>query len=115
MKTTTIRMGAIALACSAMSGLAFADMYGTTTVSKAVRYDPAVVQTGEGAAALYAKLQSAAQYVCTTGTFALGVDRRAEAKCASEALTRAVQDVNSPTLDAVHAHRRGSVEVVASR
>lgn len=117
MKTTTLRIAVMALACSAVSGLALADVSGMNvkTYSKAVKYNPAQVQTTDGAQALYSKLQAAAQTVCSAGGMPRSHDRWAAIECAADALSRAVQDVNSPTLDAIHEHRRGSIEVMARR
>lgn len=116
MKTTT-RMGAIALALCTYTGIALADVSGAyvQSYSKAVKYSPAEVQTSEGAQALYSKLQVAAMDVCGASAPTRLYERWAVQQCAVDAVTKAVQDVNSPTLDAIHKLRRGSVEVVARR
>ncbi len=78
---------------------------GTITRSEVVRYATKSAATPEGAAALYAKLQSAAARVCDepTGIHGGGLASVTPYRtCVKAALTSAVREVRAPLVSVIH-------------
>ena len=107
--------GAVLLSASAMAR-PLSDAVITRT--EAVKYSVADVATSTGAADLYSKLQTAAAKVCSdTVDSYIVLDRQfTYADCMATALDKAVADVGSPMLTAVHMHNmKKDVMTVAQR
>jgi UrcA family protein len=94
--------GALLFTGSAWSLPPLSDPMVTRSVS--VKYNAALAATAEGASALYGKLRAAASLVCSNPYDSMRhMDGHGSyAACVSDALDRAVQDVGSPTLAALH-------------
>lgn len=79
-----------------------------------VRYHPADLQDSAHAAALYERLEAAAERSCTDPGRRSLARIVAERACASEALERAVESVGSPVLSGIHEAKNGKT-TLASR
>jgi UrcA family protein len=81
-----------------------------------VYYDPGRVEQVGYATDLHARLEDAASQVCGEVDIREGRNQGDVDRCFGKSLNRAVRDVDSPTLRAVHeGPRRGTVRIAASR
>jgi len=72
-----------------------------------VKYSDLNLSTEQGSQALYARLEAAARAVCTPGSIRDLHAVAAASACRTQAIEKAVRDVNSPQLAAVYAaHQR---------
>jgi UrcA family protein len=97
-------LGATLLA-SALSGAAFAAQPSDGAPRVHVRYSDLDLRTEQGSSALYQRITSAAREVCGSVDIRDLTGLTANRKCQSEAVARAVSDLNSPQLAMVHAAR----------
>ena len=104
MKTLIAVMGCL-VAASAFAGLD--GVAATDTSSVLVHFADVDLERSAGATVLYNRLQHAARKVCR-GYPVLDLDRRAIfSACYRNAVARAVQTVNHPSLTAVHLSHAG--------
>lgn len=87
----TLGLGASALAADSLA-----------VAAQKVKYSAKVAATPEGAVALYGSLRSAASRVCRASAMPLLESASITAACRSDALSRAVQDVNIAAVTAVY-------------
>src|SRR5215472_16813619 len=96
--------------CTAIGKFGSAHAAGTDAPASTVRYSDLNLSTEQGALVLYGRIVAAASRVCGAGNM-LDLDSMASARvCREHAIARAVRDVNTPTLAAVHAERRGTAK-----
>ena len=99
------------LACAVMAALgagstAFADSLYDSVPSVHVRYGDLDLSTEQGSKILYHRITVAAQQVCERGADIRDLPARTRAeKCEADAISKAVNEVNSPQLAMVHASR----------
>jgi UrcA family protein len=84
------------------------------TVSVAITYKAKTLQTHEGAAALYARLKSAARRACGSADLRDFKAQRSLSECRSRALDDAVTTIAAPTLLALHRQESGDSRRLAS-
>ena len=110
----TMAVAALVLGSSAWAGT---DDFFTDSRSHAVHYSRSDLATEQGAATLYARLDSTARAVCGAKSRVLSELAQWQ-QCHDQALDRAVADVNDTRLSALHkaAPRRlvASTEAVAN-
>lgn len=70
-----------------------------------VSYGDLNLATDQGTAALYGRIVSAAYKVCQASDIRVLSEVARASRCREEAIARAVRDVNSPRLAAVHSAR----------
>jgi UrcA family protein len=103
MKIETGMKKVVLIACTALglgaSALA-ADM--PMTVSQTVKYSATMAATPEGAVQLYGSLRAAASRVCRATAMPILESFTVTEQCRSEALSRAVSDVNIAAVTAVY-------------
>ena len=115
MTSATLNLGGrlrTALACTVLTACTAIGAIGSAHAADAagvpaltVRYSDLNLSTEQGSLALYGRIVAAAHQVCTIVDIR---DLRATAAvgaCRDQAVARAVRDVNSPMLAAVHAER----------
>lgn len=73
------------------------------TVAVPVYYSPAALKTDAGARAVYAQLDRAARQACGQPSGLALQQRRANQECREQAVARAVEQIGSSMLAAVHA------------
>lgn len=79
------------------------------TPTAIVKYDDLNVSTVGGATALYARIRSAAQHVCSSFDRPLDLNSQAlKADCMSQAIAKGVAAVNEPALFMVYKARGGT-------
>jgi UrcA family protein len=88
----------VALICIANAGTAQA----SEPLTKKIAYSDLDANTEAGAKLLYARLRFAAREVCTPYESIELSRRRAWQTCVNNALTSAVQQINKPTVTALH-------------
>ena len=97
----TIRFALLAVA-SVLSATAFAEDGVRTQQVSLAGLD---LSRPAGAAVAYRRIKSAAESVCRDLSSGMGVRRPIWTNCVANAVSRAVADVNVPTLTAYHAER----------
>lgn len=101
MKTTSkLALIAAALISSSSAFAATPLWEKSLTRSETVKYKVSSVTTTEGATALYAKLQEAAERVCSADAFEMAADKHSA--CVGAALDSAVRSVAVPLVSALH-------------
>ena len=98
----TLMMVLCGLAGAAAAGAANAATVADDVPSVVVRYQTAGLSTDSGTRALYRRLVNAAEEVCPVSAGTRFVTRAVE-QCRDQALARAVQQIGSPALAALHA------------
>jgi UrcA family protein len=94
--------------CTAIGAIGSAHGASADASALTIRYSDLNLSTQQGARVLYGRIVAAANRVCAGGNM-LDLDAMATARvCREEAIAKAVRDVNSPMLAAVHAKRRGT-------
>lgn len=110
--TRIVALGAILSTPLALSVPAFAD---TADRAEVVKYADLDLSTPTGAEALYARLKVASWRVCRDTVSNGGLPGMIErSNCVTETLNLAVQDVNRPTLTALH-QGKPALDLTASR
>ena len=85
------------------TGPAWASISDTQTRSVTLRFDPSDLNTDKGADHLLSRISGAASKVCDEGGSMLQlIESGAYRVCRHEAITRAVADVNRPTVTAAY-------------
>jgi UrcA family protein len=93
----------VVFAASAVTTTSFAASPSDEAPSVRVRYDDLNLSTAQGTNALYRRIVRAARDVCPD-PYSRDLDVRAASdRCQAAAIAKAVRDVNSPQLAAVHA------------
>jgi len=86
--------------------------------SKTVKFSRSAAESPPGAQALYRRVRLAANAVCRDNSYSAGVSREMRG-CTTDAVDRAVQDINVAAVSAIHYQRDrvdgSSVEVIATR
>jgi UrcA family protein len=104
---STILSGAATLALLLVGTSAFAGEASDVAPSAIVKFSDLNVSTSVGALALYKRIHTTAQLVCSTnGTWSMQKVQR-EAACVDQAEARAVAQVNTPTLTAYYRQKIG--------
>lgn len=107
-----IFFGAAALAALACSATVFAEPGSNADVrSVAVRYADVNANSSQGAETLYARLKAAAKSACGTAPGLDLASRHDFNTCRADALGRAVSDVNSRALTALHRSSMSPIEL----
>jgi UrcA family protein len=107
-----IIFGAGALAAMAFSAAVFADAGEQVTVREVpVHYSDLNANSSQGAQQLYARLKSAARAACGNEPGRRMEERIAFDNCRMDALAKAVSEVNSRTLTALHRSRIAPLEL----
>jgi UrcA family protein len=74
--------------------------------SRVVEFDPATIQTSEGARALYRRIRTAAFEVCgDTFSPLVSDDIWIRHRCAVRAVDAAIKDLNAPELNQLHGRK----------
>ena len=100
----SLLVGALALAAFTLAGQASADPMAAQAPSVHVRYSDLDLTTERGSRSLYRRIQVAARQVCPVENIRDPEKMSAALKCQAAAVDRAVNDVHSPQLAALHAN-----------
>jgi len=98
--TKTIFASLVPFAC--LMGSAQANADSAQVLTKTITYDARTLNSNQGAKTLYARLQSAAQEVCSPPEKRELSRRRVWQSCVDTAVESAVLKINSPLVSAVH-------------
>lgn len=93
------------LACTALGAVGSAHAATAGSPAITVRYTDLNLSTEQGSLALYRRIVAAAHQVCVVEGISDPRAVVAARSCREQAIARAVRDVNSPMLAAVHAER----------
>ena len=100
--TSMIAATLLVLSCAATSGRVVAQP--AEFLTKAVAYGDLNLDSDQGAKALYARLQSAAHYVCSPMETRELSRRTVWQTCVNNALASAVTQINKPRVNALYKH-----------
>ena len=103
-RARSLLVAAAALAATTLAGQASAAPVAAQAPAVHVRYNDLDLATEQGSRALYRRIQVAARQVCPVSDIRDLAAMSQALKCQAAAVNRAVDDVHSPQLAALHAN-----------